>query len=325
MSRCRPPLGALVSLRFSRANRVPAGGVGTRGGCAATDRGWLVSGPADARRLDCSTRSWPSTIHAGRPLRGGRSGRSGPGSRASSALGRCRPRSGETRSGWTPTARFNRRSEAGVAREDAAHSAVADGPRAGLQPLKWEPGTDRPACAGLSARASSAGALDEGGVGVGAEKRDRIRSSSRRPSRRSVTSRRSRERPARKQIARRRPGGQFQAPTSAVAGPLAGRPQPRSERRLRGSIRASFTDDVGGRAPPLRSGRGRRPMACERRRAPEPSGSRALSSSSRRAVVRCPLLRARAAMIVSANPRAKVIDERWRSRSTRTTRASGTS
>ena len=24
-----------------------------------------------------------------------------------------------------------------------------DGPRAGLQPLKWEPGVERPACAGL--------------------------------------------------------------------------------------------------------------------------------------------------------------------------------
>jgi hypothetical protein len=43
-------------------------------------------------------------------------------------------------------------------RGDAAHSAVADGPRAGLQPLKWEPGDDRPAFAGLSAGSPVAGA-----------------------------------------------------------------------------------------------------------------------------------------------------------------------
>jgi hypothetical protein len=54
-------------------------------------------------------------------------------------------------------------------RRDAAHSAVADGPRAGLRPLKWEPGTERPACAGLPAGASSAGALDGGDVDAHAE------------------------------------------------------------------------------------------------------------------------------------------------------------
>src|SRR3990167_5253171 len=35
-------------------------------------------------------------------------------------------------------------------RWSAAHSAFADGRRAGLQPLKWGPGTERPAFAGLS-------------------------------------------------------------------------------------------------------------------------------------------------------------------------------
>jgi hypothetical protein len=56
-----------------------------------------------------------------------------------------------------------RRGGSGVRRRrDAAHSAVAVGPRAGLQPLKWEPGAERPACAGLPAGASSAGALAEG-------------------------------------------------------------------------------------------------------------------------------------------------------------------
>ena len=43
-------------------------------------------------------------------------------------------------------------------RWSAAHSALADGPRAGLQPLKWEPGDERPACAGLSAGSPVAGA-----------------------------------------------------------------------------------------------------------------------------------------------------------------------
>jgi len=38
-------------------------------------------------------------------------------------------------------------------RSESAHCAVAVGPRAGLQPLKWEPGAERPACAGLAARA----------------------------------------------------------------------------------------------------------------------------------------------------------------------------
>ena len=41
--------------------------------------------------------------------------------------------------------------------KDVAHSAVAGGP-SGLQPLKWEPGTDRPAFAGLPAGAPVAGA-----------------------------------------------------------------------------------------------------------------------------------------------------------------------
>jgi SAM-dependent methyltransferase len=43
-------------------------------------------------------------------------------------------------------------------RGDAAHSAVADGPRAGLRPLKWEPGTERPVCTGLPGGAPVAGA-----------------------------------------------------------------------------------------------------------------------------------------------------------------------
>src|SRR3990167_7127068 len=59
------------------------------------------------------------------------------------------------------------------ARWSAAHSAVAGGPRAGLQPLKWEPGDDRPAFAGLSAGASSAGALDEEDVGAHAQRQDK--------------------------------------------------------------------------------------------------------------------------------------------------------
>ena len=59
------------------------------------------------------------------------------------------------------------------ARWNAAHSAVADGPRAGLQPLKWEPGDERPAFAGLSAGASSAGALDEEDVGAHAQQQDK--------------------------------------------------------------------------------------------------------------------------------------------------------
>src|SRR3990167_2516162 len=61
----------------------------------------------------------------------------------------------------------------GCARWSAAHSAVAVGPRAGLQPLKWEPGADRPAVAGLSAGASSAGALDEEDVGAHAQQQDK--------------------------------------------------------------------------------------------------------------------------------------------------------
>jgi hypothetical protein len=43
-------------------------------------------------------------------------------------------------------------------RRDAAHSAVADGPRAGLRPLKWEPGAERPVCTGLPGGAPVAGA-----------------------------------------------------------------------------------------------------------------------------------------------------------------------
>ncbi len=43
----------------------------------------------------------------------------------------------------------------------------------GLQPLKWEPDADRPACSGLSAGASSAGALDEEGVGAHAQQQDK--------------------------------------------------------------------------------------------------------------------------------------------------------
>jgi hypothetical protein len=43
-------------------------------------------------------------------------------------------------------------------RGEAAHSAVADGPGTGLQPLKWGPGADRPAFAGLSGGAPVAGA-----------------------------------------------------------------------------------------------------------------------------------------------------------------------
>ena len=58
------------------------------------------------------------------------------------------------------------------ARWSAAHSAVADGP-SGLQPLKWEPGDERPAFAGLSAGASSAEALDEEDVGAHAQQQDR--------------------------------------------------------------------------------------------------------------------------------------------------------
>jgi hypothetical protein len=61
-------------------------------------------------------------------------------------------------------------------RRYVAHSAVADGPQAGLQPLKWEPGAERPAFAGLPAGASSAGALDEGDVGAHAEQRDKPQS-----------------------------------------------------------------------------------------------------------------------------------------------------
>ncbi len=44
----------------------------------------------------------------------------------------------------------------GGGRSASAHCAVADGPRAGLQPLKWEPGAGRPACAGLPVGAPSA-------------------------------------------------------------------------------------------------------------------------------------------------------------------------
>jgi hypothetical protein len=58
------------------------------------------------------------------------------------------------------------------ARWSAAHSAVADGPLAGLQPLKWGPGTERPASAGLPAGASSAGTLDEADAGAHTQKRD---------------------------------------------------------------------------------------------------------------------------------------------------------
>ena len=44
------------------------------------------------------------------------------------------------------------------ATKDVAHSAVANGPLAGLQPLKWEPGVGRPSFEGLSGGAPSAGA-----------------------------------------------------------------------------------------------------------------------------------------------------------------------
>ena len=59
------------------------------------------------------------------------------------------------------------------AQRDDAHSAVADGPRAGLQPLKWEPGAERPAFAGLPEGASSAGALDEEDVGAHTRQQDK--------------------------------------------------------------------------------------------------------------------------------------------------------
>ena len=115
-------------------------------------------------------------------------------------------------------------------RSASAHCAVGSGPQAGLQPLKWEPGAERPAFAGRPARAPVARATVGRCSTVAVELTVTLSVLFRVTERAPTSNCRAPQRSTRRQEVPRRRDAQLQAPTSAVAGPSPGRPQPRSGR-----------------------------------------------------------------------------------------------